>query len=87
MASKIETEQPVFIGVFKVLALENVCWGAAKFHDTKLWDAELFLWLFPMVVVSEGSRMGCAASVAAGMKQLRTLMFVIGFKEGKLFQS
>lgn len=58
MAGKIkrETEQSVLIVVFKILALENVCWGAAKCYDTQLWEVELFLCLAPTAVSPGGSR-------------------------------
>lgn len=78
------------IGVFKVLALENVCWGAAKFHDTKLWEAELFLWLSSMVVSFRGSRRGCAASVAAGMspegKDYEPSCLLLGLRKRNCFK-
>lgn len=61
---KRDTEQSVLTGVFKVLAFENACWGAAEFYDAQLWEA--FSLPCPDGGRSCGQQKCCADSVAAG---------------------
>lgn len=87
---KRQTEQSVLIGVFNVLVLGDVCWGAAKFYGTHLWDVELLLCLALIVVspgAAEGSHGFCGCWNESGRQRLCTRMFVTRFGKGKMFHA